>query len=193
METITLNKTTPDLRNQLEFLIRHELFLTYNKFQRLPFYLVVITTFVIALVMMTDTDSYILLKVLSATICAFIWLAALVLLIVILIKRYNRNAWKNDAIKEYELNQSKIQFAYDQEKLYFFSEKCNSDIRLDYYKFYAIYKDSVFLIPERNLYESIFYSRTELGSEHFDLLTDIVSRTLIPIDKTEWGLKSDLR
>ena len=179
MEPIEINKATPELADQLTFLISQEFYITYNRYQYFPFYLFGFTIIVIALSIFTDSESLIALKGVSIMLTLLVWLITIIWLFTILIKRYNREVWKRKSIKHLYLKHVKYQLSFDSEKIYFTTDDFTSEIKWSYYKYYAIHKNSIFIFRESNVYEAIYYSQNELGTENYERLKTIVSKSLI--------------
>lgn len=182
MQPIQLTKANSDLNNQLEFLIRREFYVTYFKYRKFPMYLLTSTLLIIALSILTPADHLIALKAVTITLIAIAWLSALLFLAIIVIKRYKRNIWKEKTIKETFSNATNFQFSFDNEKLYFVTDNYNTDIKWDFYKYYAIDKGSIFIFPPNNIYEALYYSKNELGDANFESLKQIASTKLILLD-----------
>jgi hypothetical protein len=111
---------------------------------------------------------------LATITCAII----LVALVYVLFKRLKRSDWKNKTIQAYSVNDVPYQFSFDTNQLYFSTETYKTELNWDYYKYYSFYKNSIFLFPENNIYEAIYYSKRELGDTEFDRLVSIASAKL---------------
>lgn len=181
MEFIEINTATPELKDQLSFLIKREFYVTYYKYKKLPYYLLGFTVLLVGLLLFTNQDDFIVPKVMLLIFIAIGWVVSMIFLFTILIKLYNRNIWMKKAIKEIFKNNTKFQLAFNDEGISFITDTWNSNTKWETYKYYAEYKNSIFIIPANDLYASSFHSKNDLGIDNYERLKAIVSSKLIPI------------
>lgn len=74
-------------------------------------------------------------------------------------------------------------FYFDQDVLKFEMETSKSEISWAHYMYWAENKNSIFIVPESNLYDSIYYSESELGTQNYQELKSIASSKLIKLGK----------
>ena len=182
MNQVNITISIPDLKNQLSFLIRKEFELSYSKYLKVLYCFLGITIGILALMFLTNPDSLVTLKVMSIVVLVPIWTLGFTLLLIILIELYERFSWRRSVIKTKE-SSTPFLFSFDNEALSFVTEDFRSDIKWGYYKYYAENKNSIFMFPEKSLYEAIFYSKTELGQENYEALCSIAASKLIALDK----------
>jgi hypothetical protein len=178
MELILINRSAADLKQQLDFLIKREFFVKYFGYKKIGIYFICATLAVLALLILTDSNDLVTLKVLSICFAAVAWLVGLGILLMIIIKRQKRLIWRNAAIKSILVNEFIAQMAFDEEKLIFITETYKTEVKWDYYKFYAEYKNSIFFIPEKNLYEALYFSPGDIGQANFNQLKNIAKMRL---------------
>jgi len=182
MEPILINRTATDLKQQIDFLIKREVFVTYYGYRKVLIYFFGWTLAVFGLSTLTNTDVLITLKVVLIFLTAIAWLIALVVIVAIIIKRQKRIRWRDTTVKSVLSKDIKIQMAFDTEKITFITDTYRTEIKWDYYKFYTEYKDSMFFIPKDSLYEAICFSPSEIGQINFNELRDIGKSKLKPLD-----------
>jgi hypothetical protein len=182
MTPIELNKATPELNRQLDFLIKQEFRISYFKYRHISLYLLVITILLVALLIFTDFTTLITLKAVSTVIISMLWTIAFIIGLTILFKKYKRNIWKRKTLKATFSNDIKFKFSFDDKELHFVTDSYKTDIKWNYYKYYAVDKDSIFIFNKANIYDAIYYSKNELGNKHFDDLKQICATNLILIE-----------
>lgn len=182
MEPILINRTSTDLKQQLDFLIKREFFVTYYGYKRVFIYFIGWTLAVFGLSTLTDTNILITLKVVLICLTAIAWLAALAVIVAIIIKRQKRIRWRDTTIKSFLGKDEIIHMTFDNEKLTFLTDTYKTEIKWDYYKFYTEYKGSIFFIPKDNLYNAISFSFSEIGQNNFNDLIEIANSKLEPLD-----------
>ncbi len=179
LELITINKTHNELRHQLEFLIRKEFSITYKKYFSYPVFLIIWTILFISLLLFTGVNNFITLKAITTILTIIFWLFSLIIFTVITIQYFKREIWKRKSVKIELLNKAQCEFGFDDEKLYYTNGNFSSDISWEHFKFYAIKKTHLFLIPAHNIYESACVSESEIGVANFKKLKAIVCHKLV--------------
>jgi hypothetical protein len=127
---------------------------------------------------LTEDDSFVALKAVSFAIAAIMWLITFIIFCLILIKLYRRSSWKKKVIQYMHKSNPAFQFAFDENNLYFVTDTYKTELSWNYYRYYSIYKNSIFIFPENNIYDALYYSKTELGDAEFSHLETIVSSKL---------------
>ena len=178
MKYITLNKSVPELNEQLGFLIKCEFYISYFKYRKRIIYLIGITLLIACFVKLTEDDSFVALKAVSFAIAAIMWLITFIIFCLILIKLYRRSSWKKKVIQYMHKSNPAFQFAFDENNLYFVTDTYKTELSWNYYRYYSIHKNSIFIFPENNIYDALYYSKTELGDTEFSHLETIVSSKL---------------
>lgn len=181
MEPIELTRFTPNLDDQLSFLIKREMYVRYHNYRKMVYVVGISLLLVIVLLFLPDTKSIIELKVISIVIFSMLLLFSAILLFGFLVTRQKRNNWKRKAVQGFSPESNLFKFCFDEEKLLFETGSYKSEIKWDYYKYWAENKDSLFIFPERSIYEAIYYSKTELGIDNYDNLKRIVGSKLISL------------
>lgn len=182
MEPILINRTATDLKQQIDFLIKREFFITFNDYKKLFIYFLAWTLAVFGLSTLTDTDLLITLKVVLICLTAIAWLVALAVFGAIIIRRQRRIRWRNTTIKSVLGKDEKVHMTFDNEKLTFITDTYKTEIKWDYYNFYTECMDSMFFIPKENLYEATCFSPSEIGLINFNELRDIAKSKLKLLD-----------
>jgi hypothetical protein len=182
MEPILINRTATDIKQQFDFLIKRELFVTYYGYKEILVYFIGWTVAVFGLSTLTNTNVLITLKAILISLTAVVWMIALVIIVAISIKRQKRIRWRDRTIKSFLSKDIKIQMAFDNEKLTFITDTYKTEIKWDYYKFYTEYRNSMFFIPKDNLYEAIGISPSEIGQINFNELREIAKLKLELLD-----------
>ncbi len=177
------NRENPDLKDQLTFLIKREFYVRYAKLRKVPLYLAGITLAVIAIYVFTPTNSLITLKAITLVLLGLAWGISVLVSVFILIKWIKRNRWKNKMLEWASQNSNNYTFYFDQDVLKFEMETFKSEISWAHYIYWAENKNSIFIFPESNLYDSIYYSESELGTENYQELKRLASSKLINLGK----------
>lgn len=183
MELITITIAASQLNKQLAFLIKNEFQISYGQYRKTPLYLLSITFIAIAFFLITDTNNYVTLKVMMILIISLLWLVVITFLLTILIKLYKRLEWKKKTIADYSTSNYVFQFGFDNEKIIVITDSYKTDLKWEYFKYYALDNDSIFLIPEKSIYESMYFSRNDLEKEQFDQLQNIAALKLVLFNK----------
>ncbi|MFT3674263.1 MAG: hypothetical protein QM781_00050 [Chitinophagaceae bacterium] len=193
MEPILINRSTADLKLQIDFLIKREFFVTYFDYKRVLIYFSGWTLAVLALSTLTDSNNLVTLKVVLIFLTAIAWLVGLVILVTIIIKRQKRVRWRDTTIKSFLAKEIEARMTFDEEKLTFITETYKTEIKWDYYKFYAEHKNSIFFIPEENLYGALCFSPRSIGQDNFEQLKSIAKTRLKLLDEKNGKQHSALR
>lgn len=167
----------------MDFLIKREFFVKYFGYKKIGIYFICGTLAVLALLILTDSNDLVTLKVLSICFATIAWLVGLVILLMIIIRRQKRLVWRNAAVKSILVKEFIAQMAFDEDKLIFITETYKTEVKWDYYKFYTEYKNSIFFIPEKNLYEALYFSPGDIGQSNFDQLKNIAKMRLKLLDE----------
>ena len=181
MELIEVNRTKTDLKQQLSFLIKREFITVYGKYFRLFYLLAGITAIVLAISFFTSADSFIVLKAWLIMMTAIIWAAGGIFLITIFIRWIKRRNWSDKVIKAFLNTDSKFYIAFNEEKFTFVADTFKSDIKWEFYKYYAEDNTSIYFFPEKNLYEAVYFSPNDIGGEYFEQLKLIAKAKLMPL------------
>ncbi|MGN6163535.1 MAG: hypothetical protein ACTHOF_03260 [Flavisolibacter sp.] len=183
MEPILVNRTAADLKQQIDFLIKREFFVTYYGYKRVLIYFIGWTLAVLALSTLTDSNNLVTFKVVAICLTSIAWLFGFVILVTIIIKRQRRIKWRDTTIKSFLAKEIKGHLTFDEEKLTFITDTYKTEIKWDYYKFYAEHRSSIFLFSEENLYEALYFSSTDIGQHNFEQLKNIAKKRLKLLDE----------
>jgi hypothetical protein len=140
------------------------------------------TILFISLLLFTNVNNFITLKVITIIFTAIFWFISLIIFTIIAIQFFKRKIWKRKSINAELLNKSTYEMGFDDERLYYLIDNISSEILWEHFKFYAVKKTHLFLIPAHNLYESACVSQSEIGADNFDKLKSLVviKLTLLP-------------
>lgn len=184
MQKIECNaKNNPDHKAQLSFLIRREFYLKYYIYRKIPLYLLAITLAAFAFLSFTNSNSFIALKAIVITLISLMWVIAVLLVIPIVYKWINRQAWKQNVLKNGKNNPGVYKISFDYEKIVFESETSRTELNWEYYKYWLENGNSLFIFPKDSLYDAICYSKSDLGEENYNSLKAIVTEKLTKLDK----------
>lgn len=84
MEPILINRTAAGLKQQIDYLIKRDFFVTYYGYKRALIYFIGWTLAVLALSTLTDSNNFIPPKVVLLCLTAIAWLVGLVILVTII-------------------------------------------------------------------------------------------------------------
>lgn len=183
MEPILINRTATDLKQQIDFLIKREFIVTYYGYKRALIYFIGWTLAVLALSTLTDGNNLVTLKAVLICLTAIAWLVGLIILVTIIIKRQKRIKWRDTTIKSFLAKEIKGHMTFDEEKLNFITDTYKTEIKWDYYKFYAEHRSSIFFIPEESLYAALYFSPADIGQDNFERLKNIAKTRLKLLDE----------
>lgn len=93
MQPIKISNKSPDLNLQLEFLIKREFYVAYNRYKK-PAYYFLGWIIILLLFSYLSGDNFVVLKGVLLFVTAVAFLAAVVFITTILIKLLKRNVWK---------------------------------------------------------------------------------------------------
>ena len=183
MNPIPINRTATDLKQQIDFLIKREFFVTYYGYKWVVLYFIGWTLAVLALLTLTDSNNFVTIKMVFIYLTAIAWFIGIVILVTIIIKRHQRIRWRDTTIKSFLAKEIKVHMTFDEEKLAFITDTYKTEIKWDYYKFYSEHGRSIFFIPEESLYESLYFSPTDIGQDNFEQLKGIAKTRLKFVDE----------
>ncbi len=178
MQPIRINKNRPELKEQLDFLIKQEFRLVYRNYRNFPYYLIGWTFLTILLTLLPDTKFLITLKAVMIFLTGLLWICSLLFLLTIIFRKYKRIAWRDTMIQYCSQNDTEAFMSFDNEKISFVTNTYKTELNWDYYANYAFDKDSIFIIPSRNIYEALYYSQTEIGVDNFEALKTLATEKL---------------
>ena len=183
MQPAPVNFSRDSLKHQLNFLIKQEFIIIYSKYRNVPFYLMGVTITVLALIVFTDSDSLIPLKEFLTFILGLAWVLSLLFLTSIVVRLYKRIKWRNKSVGRIKDLAPKLFISFDEEKLSFTTDTYTWEVKWAYYKYYGEDKNSVFLFPEKNIYEATYFSNNEIGVENYHLLRELAKSKLSPLPR----------
>lgn len=180
MEPILIKRNTKDFKHQLDFLIKQELILSYSPYKKTAYYLAGFSIITFILFLLPETKFFVILKGMLVFFTSLFWAFVFIFIATILIKKYKRIKWRNQSIEYFKKNEGTALMSFDNEKIYFTTTVHKTEINWSYYSTYSFDKDSVFIFPNHNIYEALYFSKTELGEENFQNLTTIIKENLHP-------------
>jgi hypothetical protein len=127
---------------------------------------------------LTETESVTYAKVATTSILSMLFLFLALMFFSFLVTKQKRKHWKLRTIRKLSQVNNAIKFYFDDKRLLFKTESHTSEIKWEYYKYWVENKDSLFIFPEKNLYEAIYYSKSELGIDNYDNLKRIAGNKL---------------
>lgn len=178
MKPLELPRATSDLNDQLSFLIKREMYVRYARYRRLIYIVAACLFLFIESQFLTETESVAFAKYVTVSMLSMLLFYLVVLFFIFLITKQKRNQWKIRTIRKLSHVNNAIKFYFDDKRLLFKTESHTSEIRWEYYKYWVENKDSLFIFPEKNLYEAIYYSKAELGVDNYDNLKRIAGSKL---------------
>ena len=176
MPTIELTIATPELSDQLNFLIRLEFINIYRKNKVRLYWLIGFTLFYLFVFLLPDTDRNIPLKGVFTILIGLIWLGTLIFITTIVFKYKSRIQWKKRKVSELFANNGKYKFSWDSERISYSTEKYDTSLKWDMFKYYTENKNTIYIFNGRNTYEALCYTETELGHDYYQNLKGIASR-----------------
>lgn len=111
MKKLVLNTNSPDLSNQLEFFIKQTLHAEYKGYSKIIKYFVGITILVVILITLTDSNSFIVTKVMGIVVVALCWLFAAFLFLQRLYKLDKLQKWKRKVLSEQATSAQNFEFS----------------------------------------------------------------------------------
>lgn len=178
MKPLELPRATADLNDQLSFLINREMYVRYYGYRRLMYMVAAFLFLFIESQFLTDTETVVTAKVATKAILSMLVAFLAVMFLVFLITKRKRQLWKIRTIRKLAQVNNAIKFYFDDKRLLFKTESHTSEIKWEYYKYWVENKDSLFIFPEKNIYEAIYYSKAELGIDNYDNLKRIAGNKL---------------
>ncbi|MDH7460741.1 hypothetical protein QEG73_05605 [Chitinophagaceae bacterium 26-R-25] len=178
MKPLELPRATPDLNDQLSFLIDREMYVRYSRYRRLIYMVAAFLFLFIESQFLTDTQTVVQAKVATTAILSMLVVFLVLMFFSFLVTKQKRKLWKIRTIRKLSQVNNAIKFYFDDKRLLFKTESHTSEIKWEYYKYWVENKDSLFIFPEKNLYEAIYYSKAELGMDNYDNLKRIAGSKL---------------
>jgi hypothetical protein len=186
MKPLELPRSTPDLNDQLSFLIKREMYVKYYRYRRLIYMIAALLLLFTELLFLTETKTVVNARVVTIVILSMLLLFLVVMFLSFLVNRRKRIHWKIRAIRKLSQVNSAIKFYFDDKRLLFKTESHTSEIEWAYYKYWTENKESIFIFPEKNIYEAIYYSKSELGLDNYDDLKRIAGSKLEVLPKVKF-------
>jgi hypothetical protein len=186
MKPLEIPRATPELNDQLSFLIRREMYVKYYHYRKLIYMIAALLLLFIESLFLTETQTVVTLKAATTVMLSMLVVFLVVMFVVFLVNRRKRIHWKARAIRKLSQVNSAIKFYFDDKRLLFKTESHTSEIKWEYYKYWTENKDSLFIFPEKNIYEAIYYSKSELGVDNYDDLKRIAGSKLEVLPKVKF-------
>jgi hypothetical protein len=186
MKPLELPRATPDLNDQLSFLINREMYVRYSRYRRLIYMIAAFFLLFVESQFLSDTQTVVLAKVATTTILSMLIFFLAMTFFVFLVTRQKRKHWKIRTIRKLSHVNNAIKFYFDEKRLLFKTESSMSELKWDYYKYWTEDKNSLFIFPEKNIYEAIYYSKAELGVDNYDNLKRIAENKLQVLPKAKY-------
>jgi len=178
MKPIELPRATADLNDQLSFLIDREMYVRYYRYRKLVYMVAAFLFLFTESQFLTDTQTVVQAKVVTTAILSILVLFLVLKFFSFLVTKQKRKLWKIRTIRKLSQVNNAIKFYFDDKRLLFKTDSHTSEIKWEYYKYWVENKDSLFIFPEKNLYEAIYYSKAELGMDNYDNLKRIAGSKL---------------
>ena len=177
------NRSNPDYKTQLSFLIKKEFYVTYYKFRKYPYFLIGATIILLGLLQFTGVNNFITLKSVSIFVLIISWIFAIIYITTILIKWFKRQLWKQKSIAfSLKPNLGYI-FYFDEEKIAFTTPTYKTEFVWEYYKYWVENNNSIFIFPPNSIYDAVYFSTADLGNENYKQLKEIASSKLINLSR----------
>ncbi|MDI3320596.1 hypothetical protein [Pinibacter soli] len=186
MKPLELPRVTPELNDQLSFLIRREMYVKYFRYRNLIYMIAALLLIFVELLFLRETQTVVNARVVTIGMLSMLLLFLVIMFFVFLVKKQKRDHWKTRTIRKLSQVNSAIKFYFDEKRLLFKTESHTSEIKWEYYKYWAENKDSLFIIPEKDIYEAIYYSKSELGIDNYDDLKRIAGNKLEVLPKVKF-------
>ena len=161
------NNTNKDLDTQLSFLIKREMYVTYFNVRKYPYFLVGFTAILMLSLYLINSKDYFSFKSFFIVLVALGWLFFIVLFLSFLIKYLKRLLWKKKTLKYKLASNQVINFYFDESKIIFEEESYKTELDWNYYTYWIENKNSIFLFTESSIFESICFSKLELGEKNY--------------------------
>ena len=176
------NRENPDYEAQLTYLIKREFLITYNRYRKLPFYLIGASIFVLGIFLLTPSNNLITLKVMLFVFLPLTWIVAILFTFPIFLKLLNRYKWKKKLIALPKNETIGYKLYFDHEIISFKTPTYKTEFSWDYYTYWIENKNSIYIFPQSNLYEALYYSESDLGIEIYLEFKSIAATKLIKLD-----------
>ena len=183
MQPIQINRNKGELKQQLNYLIRQEFIITYGRYKKVPLYLTGVSLVILAISVLTSSEWLIVFKGVSLVVIALAWVITVLSLVMLLIKWIKRITWRDKSITSFLIEDIKAYLTFDNDKLTFITGTYKSDINWEYYKYYGEDNVSIYIFPERNVYEALYFSAGNIGEENFEKLKVTAKSKLTAIEK----------
>jgi hypothetical protein len=177
MEPILIKPDSSLLNEQYGFLIRREFFVRYNWFKKAGYYFLAWIILLIMFSFLTNSEALVVLKGVLLFTSALAVLASFIFSATILTRWIKRQNWKKARVKHIVESKLTYWLMFDENQISFSTEIHNSNIKWEYYKYYLVHKDSIYIFPE-SIYEAIVCSKIEIGEISFNRLKEIVAQKL---------------
>jgi hypothetical protein len=173
------NRDNPDYEAQLNYLIQREFFVEYYGYRKFLYYLIGITLIIIGIFQFTSPDIFLTIKAIFFVMISLSWLITILFALSILFKWLKRRKWKLSSIEFSKNNDLNYKLSFDQEKILIEAPTYKMEFSWEYYSYWAENKNSIFIFPCSNLYDALYYSKSDLGEENYLEFKNIATTKLI--------------
>lgn len=189
MEPIQIVKSPEAVKKQLNILIQRDFLIYKHSF----FILIGWTVAVVSLFVFTNDQSFTDLKGVLSGLTIIIWLIAFIVFLVLLGVWVNRIRWRNKEVKKYMDDPTQIFLEFDEEKIVFATETSRNEFKWNHFGYYLENDDFISLVNHYDILQSTSFSPSEIGSENFNELRNIIRSKLNPYQRNHFEQKSPSR
>lgn len=159
MEPILIKRNTKDVKYKLDFLIKQELSFTFAPHKKFAFFLVGFTLFTFLLFFTPETEFFNTIKGFAVFFNLLLGVIGLFFLLIFLIRKNNRIKWRNLSVDYYKDHDETALMSFDNEKICLTTKMTKIEVNWGYYSTYHLDKDSIFIFPNYNIYEALYFSK----------------------------------
>ena len=161
------------MKQQAGFLMKKQFLSTLKKNKY--FYLLVAISTIIAAIIIAGMDEKNITDLASGFFffVAFLWIAAVIFTGTAFLNYGNSVRMTKRSIKDYALNAPESFLSYDDEKILYTTGSETMQYHWTDITGFLEHDNSLFLIINNKLLESVSFARTDIGDEHYDLLKSI--------------------
>lgn len=140
---------------------------------------------VIFLLTATDSNTLIVLKVMSLLMLSLMFLIALFVLTKDFIRKSQHAKKVQTIVNSAIQNEDNHSIQFNDKTITFITDKAKSEVLWNYWEGYREVDGTLFLFIKDHIYHSTSFSSAEIGSENFELLRVIVKNTLLELEENK--------
>lgn len=170
MTPFPINRTRESLKKQITYVINREFGERIRKNKTFFLFLVAATAGFLALMFLTDKNSFTSFKEIGTAFIMFLWMAIFIFSLAHFLNWVGKLRWRNRSVEAFMQDGSQAFMEYDEEKMVYTSGDYRTEIGWAEYTYFSEAGGCMYFIPEKKPFETMYFSTEDIGPEQYEKL-----------------------